>query len=332
MREIWLLLDSRAAGGIESHVGELAAGLREAGAAPRVVFAAEYGEHPLRARLDRDGVPWEILHGGLPALVRRLRAVRPRVLHTHGYKANILGRLATRLTGTAQVATYHAGERSYGRLAVYDLIDRYSSFLSRRVAVSPPIRQRIPFGAVLIPNFVAVQPTPLTTGSETLAFVGRMSVEKGPDRFCDIANRLAAADCVAFGDGPMRAQLEATFGHRVRFMGAVAGMETHWAGIGLLVITSRGEGLPLAALEAMAHGVAVASFALGGLPDLIDDGRNGFLAAADDVDGLAARVAQWRSLKPAEKRAMSGAAWQTVTERFSRAAGVSAIMETYPAR
>ncbi len=89
MNDIWLALDSRGLGGIESHVAELAAGLRAAGMLPRVLFLADHGPHPLRARLQRDGVAWEVLpKGGLRALWRRLRAGRPALLHTHGYKAN----------------------------------------------------------------------------------------------------------------------------------------------------------------------------------------------------------------------------------------------------
>ena len=106
MREIWLLLDSRGIGGIESHVAELAVGLLEAGDRPRVLFLADHGPHPLRQRLDREGVPWEALSGGLSGLLARCRTGRPRVLHTHGYKANILGRIAGTLTRTPLVATW----------------------------------------------------------------------------------------------------------------------------------------------------------------------------------------------------------------------------------
>ena len=55
-RETWLLLDSLGFGGIESHVAELAAGLREAGRRPRVMLLQDHGPHALAARLQAEGV------------------------------------------------------------------------------------------------------------------------------------------------------------------------------------------------------------------------------------------------------------------------------------
>ncbi len=330
MQEVWLLLDSRRLGGIETHVAELAAGLAEAGENPRVLFLTDYGPHPLRVRLDDLHIAWEALAGGLTALRRRLAAGRPRVLHTHGYKANIAGRLAALPGGVPVVATYHAGERPAGRLAVYDVLDRYTSFAGRRIAVSRPILARLPFGGTLIPNFVAVPPDPPQAGPTVVAFVGRMSAEKGPDQFCTLASLLPQAAFSAYGDGPMLAEVQRLSAGRVDFKGAVAGMQPHWRDIGLLAITSRGEGLPLAALEAMAHGVPVASFALGGLPDLIEEGRTGYLAPPGDIPALAEAVARWLALAPQARTAMAQAGWQAVRARYGRQAGIAAVRALYP--
>ena len=91
MSEICLLLNSSGPGGIESHVAELAAGLRAAGETVRVLFLQDHGPHPLHARLDAEGIAREVLPGGLWPLIRRLSGpTRPALLHTHGYKANLL--------------------------------------------------------------------------------------------------------------------------------------------------------------------------------------------------------------------------------------------------
>jgi glycosyltransferase involved in cell wall biosynthesis len=329
MDETWLLLDSRGPGGIETHVAELAEGLAEAGERPRVLFLQDHGPHPLRARLAASGIPQEALAGGFAPLARRLRAVRPRLLHTHGYKANLLGRLAARLARVRVVASFHAGERPGGRVALWDAADRWTACLGGRIAVSEPIRARLPWGAELVPNFVAIPPEPPRSRPPVVAFVGRLSAEKGPDIFCDVAHRLPSLRFEAFGDGSLRASCEAQAGGRVHFHGARPGMEGAWAGIGLLAITSRAEGMPLAALEAMAHGVPVAAFGLGALPGLIRHGVDGFLAAPGDIAALSDCIARWATLDQAERDAMGRHAREAVAARHGRAAGIARMREAY---
>jgi glycosyltransferase involved in cell wall biosynthesis len=328
-REIWLLLDSSGLGGIESHVAELAAGLAAAGRVPRVIFLTDFGSHPLRDRLDAAGLAWEALPGGFRALSRRLRQGRPALLHTHGYKANLLGRIAARLAGLPAVSSFHAGERPAGAVGLYDLADRWTAGLAGRVAVSRQIAGRLPWRAEVVPNFVALPDA--TPGGRPLAvaFVGRMVPEKGPDRFAALAGLVPGPRFLAFGDGPGRAAAEAAAAGRVDFRGGVPGMAGHWAEVGLLAITSRAEGLPLAALEAMAAGVPVAAFALGGLPELVTDGVDGWLAPPDDLPALAAKVAAWAALDGAARDAVGAAARATIAARFGREAGVARLLAVY---
>ena len=330
--EIWLLLDSRDLGGIESHVSQLAQGLGQAGLVPRVLFWADYGDHPLRTALDQAGIAHETLAGGFGGLCRALRRRRPAVLHTHGYKAGILGRLAARLAGRPVVSTFHAGEPGTGRLRLYVELDRLTARLGRRIAVSAAIAKTLPAPVALIANFVALPDAAQLAGPhDRVGFVGRLSFEKGPDLFCALAQRLPGQRLTVYGDGPMRAELEARHGAEVTFLGRVVPMAPHWPEIGLLVMSSRHEGLPLAALEAMAHGVPVAAFAVGGLPDLIEPGHNGFLAPAGDLEALATAIDGWAKL-PADARAALGArARATIAERFSVARGVEAVLQEYRA-
>jgi glycosyltransferase involved in cell wall biosynthesis len=331
-KELWLLLDSRDLGGIESHVLQLAAGLALAGVTPRVLFWADYGDHPLRAALDRAGIRHETLAGGFRGLVRALRRRRPIALHSHGYKAGIMGRLAARLVGRPVVSTFHAGEPGSGKLRLYILLDRLTARLGRRIAVSAAIADTLPAPVALIANFVELPDAALIAGPrDRVGFVGRLSFEKGPDLFCALAQHLPDARLTIYGDGPMRAELERDHGAAIDFRGRVVPMAPHWADIGLLVMSSRHEGLPLAALEAMAHGVPVAAFAVGGLPDLIQPGRNGFLAPAGDLDALAGMVKQWIGL-PAEARAQLGQhARATIADRFSVTRGIAAVLAEYRA-
>lgn len=330
--EIWLLLDSRDLGGIESHVLQLAGGMAAAGHKPRVLFWADYGGHPLRAALDQAGLAHETLSGGFQGLIGLLRQRRPAVLHTHGYKAGIMGRLAARLAGVPGVSTFHAGEPGTGKLRLYVLLDRLTARLGHRIAVSAAIADTLPAPVALIANFVELPDETMIAGPhDRVGFVGRLSFEKGPDLFCALASRLPAQRWTIYGDGPMRAELEARHGAEVTFLGRVVPMAPHWPEIGLLVMSSRHEGLPLAALEAMAHGVPVAAFGVGGLPDLIQPGRNGFLAPAGDLEALAAAIGEWTTLSTDARAELGRHARATIAARFSVAGGIAAVLKEYRA-
>ena len=105
-----------------------------------------------------------------------------------------------------------------------------------------------------------------------------------------------------------------------------------WQDIGLLVMPSRHEGLPMAALEAMARGIAVLASAVGGLPDLIDDDRNGWTVDPSDSEGFAERLAQWTRMSEQRRREIGSAAIATIERGYSSRAVVPGILAAYTAR
>ena len=326
--EIWLLLDSRNFGGIEAHVYELARALRRHGDPVRVVLIADYGSHPLIDKLNDVGIPVECLGGG-PLGVARAFLRRPRLVHTHGYKAGILGRAAGRVLGVPVVSTFHAGEPGNGRLRIYNKLDGLSAFMAPSIAVSPSIAAGLTGSTTIIDNFVPVPPAMINSGSNKVVFVGRLSSEKGPDLFCALARRLPHLRFEACGDGPMRKELEDLFTDVVTFHGEVHNMAEMWKDYGLLCMPSRHEGLPMAALEAMSHGVPVAAFAVGGLPNLIDDGRNGWLAPPLDLDALAARVNEWSRISEEERIEYARRARETIVASYSPQVVLPRILDIY---
>ena len=80
---IWLLLDSRKPGGIESHVLQLAGGLHNHDKDVTVVFLTHYGDHPLRNALSRHGISTTTLDGSITTLWKVVIKFRPSILHTH---------------------------------------------------------------------------------------------------------------------------------------------------------------------------------------------------------------------------------------------------------
>lgn len=326
--EIWLLLDSSGFGGIESHVLQLARALLGTGRPVRVVLLADHGPHPLHDQLALDDIPCEVLGGGLNNLLHALGS-RPKLVHTHGYKAGILARTCCRLLHIPVVSTFHAGDTGKGRMVLYDTLDRWLSVLAPAIAVSAGIAERLPGSASIIDNFVTPAPTGSGITDNCIAFVGRLSHEKGPDLLCELAERLPEASIDIYGDGPMRQELEPAAGRNVHFHGAVDDMPARWDKVGLLCMPSRQEGLPMAALEAMARGIPVAAFAVGGLPRLIEHGSNGWLASPGDLDALAEHLQSWLAQDDATRTQTAAAAQATITQHFAPGVILPKILAIY---
>ena len=112
-----------------------------------------------------------------------------------------------------------------------------------------------------------------------------------------LVRRELPATLVLVGDGPERDAAEHevdTLGLRkdVRFLGKVESVGDVLRGSDLFLLPSSTESFGLAALEAMACGVPVVASAVGGLPDVIEDGTTGFLVPVGDVSAMANRALQ----------------------------------------
>ncbi len=328
-KEIWHMLDSRSFGGIESHVYHMAKALKEQGYTPRIVFMNDYGEHPLLKMLEEAELPALHLDGSLKAIRKVMQLHQPQCLHTHGYKAGIIGRLAARLEKRACISTFHNADANTWKLKAYTWLDAHTAWLADKViAVSPQIAAHLPCKTSIINNFVPVPDVPVSQGT-AIAFVGRLSHEKAPDRFIKLAEQFPNLPFAVYGDGELRDTLSKP--DNITWHGQVASMESHWQAIGLLVICSRQEGLPMAALEAMAHGVPVVTFALGGLPQLINHGENGFIAQTGDMDALAHSIQRWAELSNSEQQTIKKQARDTIMQRYSPDAVLPEIISLYEA-
>lgn len=326
-----LLVDSSGLGGIERHIAVLARALRQRDIDARVWLYADHGPNLWLEQLAAADVPVEIIRGGARGLLRALRAAPGALLHTHGYKAGVIGRLAARLAGAPVVSTFHAGETGAFPVNLYQVADEWSACLAPRISVSAKIAERLPFASRVVANFIETpEIAPNGPLPDVVAFVGRLSHEKGPDLFCEAAAQSPAGLSWRFyGDGPMRAALEIDHAGDVEFKGMVADIDRIWPQIGLLVMPSRAEGLPMAALEALAAGIPVAAARVGALPELIRPGVNGWLFEPGDVGALQKIVAEWAGGRAGQGAAWRQAAWSSVKENYGVETGVDAILECY---
>src|SRR5262249_35464804 len=132
-----------------------------------------------------------------------------------------------------------------------------------------------------------------------VGIVGRIFPIKNHRLFLEAAARIAAleprARFVIVGDGVLRKAMEQHahglgIGDRVFFTGWPPGLPRIYPDLDVLVVSSNNEGTPVSAIEAMAARRPVVATRVGGLPDLIIDGKTGRLVPPRDPQALANAV------------------------------------------
>ncbi|BDG07084.1 glycosyltransferase [Anaeromyxobacter paludicola] len=148
----------------------------------------------------------------------------------------------------------------------------------------------------------AVDTRPRTGAGLTIGYVGRMSGEKNPLGFVELAERLHASHpSVSFrmvGGGPLADEVQRTIersGARqaIDYRGYVPELADAFAGLDVLVVPSSGDGRPQIVMEANACGIPVIASPVGGIPELIEEGRNGYLVPPKEVGRFAELLARW---------------------------------------
>ncbi len=150
--------------------------------------------------------------------------------------------------------------------------------------------------------------------------VGRLAPEKGMDTFVRAANEIARvnqhARFLIVGDGPERAALEhMSNGNAVRFVGMQNDVAAWLNAMDVFVLSSPAEAFPLAVMEAMACGLPVVAFDVGGLPEIVQDGVTGLLVPPKDAGALTLAVTELLD-DAARRRAMGQAGRERVRENF----------------
>lgn len=247
-------------------------------------------------------------------VLRRLRQLRPDLLHTHTAKAGLLGRWAARLLGLPCLHTYHghvldgyfrpavvaalrlAEQATAGPCHHHSLTPGQVLDLSRRHRIGRRTRWHcLPVPVPPVAPLAAAWQGALRGGPPVVGFLGRLVAVKDARLFLDAVAELARSRPVralVCGDGPQRASLEAharALGLDAVFTGFVPAGEA-LAVMDVLLMSSRNEGQPLVAVEAAWCRVPVAAPRVGGLADMARWG--GVEAAEREPAALAAAVAR----------------------------------------
>lgn len=254
------------------------------------------------------------------AFARYLRRRRVEVVQTFFFDAALVGILAGRLAGVPLLIasrrdlgywyspwTLH-WTRLVGRLAhrilanseaVRDAVVRTEGVPREKVDVIhngielPALAD--PGGRRLLRSRLGIPPDGLVFG--LVANLNRPVKDVGTfiAAAARVAVRLPDASFLVVGDGPLRPELEAQAQRlgltgRILFVGEIGEPSEYVAALDVGVLSSRSEGLPNAILEYMAHGIPSVATRVGGVPEVLHDGRTGLLVPPQDPEAMAEAI------------------------------------------
>jgi glycosyltransferase involved in cell wall biosynthesis len=164
----------------------------------------------------------------------------------------------------------------------------------------------------------------IPSDARVLISVGALTWEKDPEAHLEVSNlvrqQLPGVVHLFVGDGPLRPELQRAIHERgldgrVRLLGARDDVPELLSGADLMLLASRVEGLPGCLIEAGLVRRPAAAYAVAGVPEVVEDGRTGFLARPGDVQALA-RAASRLLADPDLRASMGEAAGERCRARF----------------
>ncbi len=278
------------------------------------------------------------------------------ILCTHDYRTQVIGWLSTIGTDTKWIAFSRGWTAENLKIKIYHYVDKaVIRFAKKIVAVS--IEQKRKLTAAWVPGrkievaYNSIDPESFdwvekASLRERFGFAdddyicilgGRFSKEKGQIYLVEAANialkRNPKLRFVMFGYGPDLDMIrEKIISYGIEDKVICPGFEKNLLGYmmdaDMLVNPSLSEGLPNIVLEAMAFKVPVVATAVGGVPELIDDGQSGFLVKSEDCAGMAEKILTLSSdTEFQEKFKVNG--YATVKGRFSFDTQAEKLYEVY---
>jgi phosphatidyl-myo-inositol alpha-mannosyltransferase len=309
-------------GGVATHVRAQARALRARGHDVSVFGPASAplreGERALSPAVTISLGGTESGLGVSPFAARRVASLFRRerfdVVHVHEPLAPLLPWLALRAASAPLVGTFHVHREAGHRLYRFarPLLARLMARIARRIAVSESARHTVatyfPGTYDIVPNGVDVEafrtprprPVAMRDGRRHVVFVGRLEPRKGVEHLIEAMARLDSrrrhARLVVVGDGPARAELEATArqsGIDALFVGRVddAALPGYFQAADVVCSPATGgESFGIVLLEALACGTPIVATRIDGYQALVGDSACGRLVPPGDPAALAAAL------------------------------------------
>lgn len=278
--------------------------------------------------------------GGAALRLRRsMSAFAPDVIQSALYHANVISRLVGRTLRRPVVSGYQSIDDELNRTR--QLSDRATWRLARRhVAVSQAVaervsrRCRIPRCAIDVVPIGKTAPVPMEKSiarrmlgvpedAYVVGFVGRLHPVKNlPTLVAAVEHIPTETWLVVAGDGPERGVVEGR--PRTVVTGMLADVSPVYAAVDVVALPSLWEGMPGALVEAMAAGRPVVATRVGGIPEVVTDGVEGFLVSPAQACELAAALQ-----KAIARPELGMAAARTARERFSLESMVEGYLRSW---
>ena len=286
-------------------------------------------------------------------LVATVKRERIDVIHSHEFLMNTYGAMASVLAGIPQVATVH-GRNYYGdrlrRRAVYRAVSRWAcviavceatkDYLVSHVGINPR-RIRVVHNGVDVEKLRPAESSRMAERSfqrvPTICTVGRLSPVKGHSDLLlavrGLIRKWHDLQLLVVGKGRLESALKqqvADLGlsRNVLFAGHMESVRDLWSKVDAFVLPSLSGGMPLSLLEAMAGGVPCVATRVGGVPEVVEDGKTGLLVPPGDSLALAKGIATLLEDRMFAKQ-MGEAAREVVARRFSLTSMVRTYQEIY---
>jgi glycosyltransferase involved in cell wall biosynthesis len=280
----------------------------------------------------------------LAKLASLTRALKPALVHLHGQFAGSLGQIALQLAGrprsiyTVLWPSWLDEGGPWSRLRNYSAERLSCGLASEVVAVSEHDRHELLARSLckvgklsIIHTAYSLQDDIVHPGQAAaepvVGFVGRLVDQKGCEYLVRAAPLVVSAHpnvrFVVVGDGPELARLtalarELNVASAVEFVGYDPAPARRMKSMSVLAVPSIYEPLGMVPMEAMACGVAVVASAVGGLPEVVEDGVTGILVPPRDPRAIAQALIRLLDT-PQDRVRMGSAARERAVRKFSPA-------------
>ena len=280
------------------------------------------------------------------ALVAMIKKIAPDVIHTHTAKAGVLGRLAAILAGRSakRVHTFH-GHLLHGYFSGWKvkLVIAIEKFLAKRtdilIAIGNQVKDdllaagigkrdqyRVFFPGLVEPAKIskdaARQQFSMQAGDVYVAYVGRMTAIKRPDRLLNTAAEIKARNLpvkfIVAGEGDLFEATKRDCERRdlpVKFLGWRKDIGALFAASDIAILTSDNEGIPLTLIQAAQASLPIVATGVGSVSDIVVHEVNGYLV--DSEPAALADALQKLAIDPVLREIMGKAGRERTSRYFS---------------